>query len=203
MMCCYNNIDRNQKMCKLEEIMYKLCKTERSVKRQREIELAFLKLMETTPYDDITVTSLCTSIGIPRKAFYRYFDTKEDALIALIDHTLAECDVIISSNAPLRTRVENVVLFVKRQKPLLDVLAQNDLLAPLTSIAARMPTCKPDLLATIFPNEPERMRPILARFAASGFIFLVLDWHNNNFERTVGEMTDIVLRLLVRPIYQI
>ena len=79
--------------------MYKQCKTERSAKRQREIELAFLNLMETTAYEDISVTLLCQSIDIPRKAFYRYFDTKEDALHALIDHTLNECDAIISSNA--------------------------------------------------------------------------------------------------------
>ena len=183
--------------------MYKICKTERSAKRQREIELAFLKLMETTPYNDISVTLLCQSIGIPRKAFYRYFDTKEDALLALIDHTLAECDTIVASNAPLRTRVERVVLFVKRQKPLLGALEKNDLLGPLTSIAARSPACKPEFLANVFPNEPEWIRPTLARFAASGFIFLVVEWHKNNFDRTVSEMTDIAYRLLARPLCQV
>ena len=183
--------------------MYKICKTERSAKRQREIELAFLKLMETTPYNDISVTLLCQSIGIPRKAFYRYFDTKEDALLALIDHTLAECDTIVASNAPLRTRVERVVLFVKRQKPLLDALDKNDLLGPLTSIAARSPACKPEFLANVFPNEPEWVRPTLACFAASGFIFLVIEWHKNGFDRTVSEMTDIAYRLLARPLCQV
>ena len=182
--------------------MYKLCKTERSAKRQREIELAFLKLMETTPYSDISVTMLCQSIGIPRKAFYRYFDTKEDALHALIDHTLAECDVLIAAKAPLKARVESVVLFVKRQKPLLDALAKNDLLCPLSSITAQHPAENPELLASVFSTEPEWVRPTLARFAAAGFASLVLEWHKNGFDKTVGEMTDIAYRLLARPLCQ-
>ncbi len=183
--------------------MYKLCKTERSAKRQREIELAFLKLMETTAYSDISVTMLCQSLGIPRKAFYRYFDTKEDALHALIDHTLAECDAIIATDAPLRTRVEHTVLFIKRQKPLLDALAKNGLLCSLTDLTAQHPTGKRELLAAVFPNEPEWIRPTLARFAAAGIVSLVLEWHKNGFDRTVGEMTDIAYRLLARPLCQI
>ena len=70
--------------------MYKLCKTEQSAKRQREIEGKLLALMWQKHFDDISITELCEFVGMPRKSFYRYFDSKEDALEALIDHTLGE-----------------------------------------------------------------------------------------------------------------
>ena len=60
--------------------MYKLCKTEESAKRQREMELTLFECMKTTRYEDITVNNICECGGFPRKAFYRYFDNKESAL---------------------------------------------------------------------------------------------------------------------------
>ena len=68
--------------------MYKLCKTEYSVRRQRQIEEALLETMETSRYEDISVSDLCARLGIPRKSFYRYFSSKDGALFALIDHRL-------------------------------------------------------------------------------------------------------------------
>ena len=38
--------------------MYKLCKTEQSAKRQREIEEQFLTLIEAKSYEEVTVSEL-------------------------------------------------------------------------------------------------------------------------------------------------
>ena len=46
--------------------MYKLCKTERSAKRQREIEHALLDLMTERHYETISVTELCEKMVMPR-----------------------------------------------------------------------------------------------------------------------------------------
>ena len=70
--------------------MYKLCKTEQSAKRQREIENCLFEIMKGKHYEEITITEICERMSMPRKAFYRYFDSKEDALSALIDHSMAE-----------------------------------------------------------------------------------------------------------------
>ena len=40
--------------------MYKLCKSEQSALRQREMEQQLLKMMETTRFEDITISDLCT-----------------------------------------------------------------------------------------------------------------------------------------------
>ena len=74
----------------MEADMYKLCKTEQSAKRQREIEMALLNLMSKKSYSEISITELCKNLGMPRKTFYRYFESKEDTLYALIEHTMNE-----------------------------------------------------------------------------------------------------------------
>ena len=68
--------------------MYKLCKTEQSAQRQRQLEDGLLQVMSTVHYDEISVSDLCDRMNVPRKSFYRYFSGKDGALQALIDHTL-------------------------------------------------------------------------------------------------------------------
>ena len=70
--------------------MYKLCKTEQSAQRQRELEQGLLKMMLQCRYEDISVSDLCDQLEIPRKSFYRYFSSKDGALYALLDHTMME-----------------------------------------------------------------------------------------------------------------
>ena len=70
--------------------MYKLCKTEQSAQRQRQLEEGLLAAMRTKRYEEITISDLCDQMGIPRKSFYRYFSGKDGALHALIDHALLD-----------------------------------------------------------------------------------------------------------------
>ena len=70
--------------------MYKICATQASKQRQRELEAGLMNIMLHHQYENISVSDLCENMGIPRKAFYRYFSSKEGALYALIDHSLLD-----------------------------------------------------------------------------------------------------------------
>ena len=59
--------------------MYKICHTEDSSRRQRELEQGFLNMLRRQAYDKITLTDLCCQLNIPRKSFYRYFPTRKTA----------------------------------------------------------------------------------------------------------------------------
>ena len=63
--------------------MYKLCKTEQSAKRQKEIEKVLLELMMKKSYNDITITELCEKLDMPRKTFYRYYPDRHALLSAV------------------------------------------------------------------------------------------------------------------------
>lgn len=88
--------------------MYKLCKTEQSSSRQRELEAGLLAAMASHQYEEISVSDLCDHLGVPRKSFYRYFSSKDGALQALLDHTLMEYETY-----PLTTPPASSVLFKK------------------------------------------------------------------------------------------
>ena len=60
--------------------MYKQCRTEQSAVRQRQLEQGLMEAMMKKKYEEISVTDLCVELGIPRKAFYRYFSDKDGAL---------------------------------------------------------------------------------------------------------------------------
>ena len=62
-----------------------------------------LEVMATRRYEDITIMELCSWLVIPRKAFYRYFSSKEGALYALIDHTLMDFSVDFLAHDPAAT----------------------------------------------------------------------------------------------------
>ena len=83
--------------------MYKLCKTEQSAQRQRELERGLLNAMSTHQYEEISVSDLCDQMEIPRKSFYRYFSSKDGALHALIDHTLLEFESFPSNVTALES----------------------------------------------------------------------------------------------------
>ena len=56
--------------------MYKICHTEESSRRQRELEQRFLNALRSQAYDKIVLTELCRQLNVPRKTVYRYFPTK-------------------------------------------------------------------------------------------------------------------------------
>ena len=80
--------------------MYKLCKTQQSAARQRQLELGLLQAMLEQHYEEVSVSDLCDRMQIPRKSFYRYFSGKDGALHALIDHTLLEFQEVLANRSP-------------------------------------------------------------------------------------------------------
>lgn len=51
---------------------------------------ALFKLMESTPFREITVSDVAKKAGVGRATFYRYFSTKEDVIRFFFEHTSSE-----------------------------------------------------------------------------------------------------------------
>ncbi len=186
--------------------MYKLCKTEQSAARQRAIEDALLKKMERTPFEDITITELCEKINIPRKAFYRYFDTKEDALHGAIFHMM--CDytpyresVSDGDSSFLVDELENFFSFWIDKKTVLDVLKKNNMFSVLFEAAVTFPIN--DFITTekFLPSDNHNMRMRVFKFALSGLITLMIEWYSDGFTPPPREMAILSKRLLSNPLF--
>lgn len=176
--------------------MYKTCLTEESSRRQRQLERGLLAAMARQPYEKITLTALCRELDIPRKSFYRYFPTKEDCLLSLIDHTLSDCnDTALkgwNGRGELDSRVQlRFFQYWREQAAFLDALRDNNLryllLDRTTVIVDRMKENSPS---------QDFARDQVEYFVAHGLMATVLRWHHHGFQSTPGEMAQVFGKLL-------
>lgn len=182
--------------------MYKLCKTEQSALRQRELERALAELMQLQRYEDITVSEFCSYAGIPRKAFYRYFSSKDGALYALIDHTLLEYDLFRSQNPDGDTLqfMEGLFRFWKLQKTLLDALAFSGISGILLERTIGFIENKLTQRQS-FSVESEFAQKQIVRFAVSGIMIMMINWHHEGYRESPRKMAELMLNMMCEPLF--
>ena len=181
--------------------MYKLCKTEQSAQRQRELENGLLDAMLTRNYEDISISDLCDHLQIPRKSFYRYFSSKDGAFHALLDHTLQACSAEISGETDAMQFFEQYFQFWLDHKKLLDALERSGLSGNLVER-----TISGALQDHAFTNQLIRRFPDMnchyaALFIVSGLMALMIQWHHNGCKESPREIAATVAHLLTDPLY--
>ena len=190
-----------KKSCRGAVFLYKQCRTEQSAARQRELELGLMEVMKVQHYDEITVSSLCQRLQIPRKSFYRYFSSKEGALHALIDHALLDfvsftTDKSSGQSSGSREEAERMFAYW----PLLDALAKSGLSGVLVQRAIENSMME-TLQAKRFRSQDEQdAQEYGTLFAVSGFMSMVIQWHHDGYRQSIEQMTQIALDLVSRPL---
>ena len=183
--------------------MYKLCVSEQSAQRQRELEAGLLELMQTRLYEDITVSDLCSYLQIPRKAFYRYFSGKDGALHALLDHTLLEYPLPAApvSEKDMHSSMETYFRFWKSQKPLLDALSRSGLTSELIHRSLALTMSGGSITVRRAPEDDRLTYEHIMLFTLSGLLSLVIQWHRSGFQESISRMAAIAHRLLLQPLF--
>ncbi len=158
--------------------MYKVCKTEKSMERQKLFQTTLLAMMNKQKYQDITVTSLCKEMEIPRKAFYRYYDALEDVLYAIIDEVLTEAFLYLE----IKTDMVGFFSYWKRKKSLLDVLEKSGLSSLLVNrIYERL---NEKVAKKSLSDEDLRYSGYVA-----AIMTMLLTWHHSGMKQTPEEMS--------------
>lgn len=182
--------------------MYKLCVTEQSARRQREIEAGLLSILNTIRYEDITICDLCKSLNIPRKSFYRYFSSKDGALYALIDHTIMNFSNTLLPNESLSHELLNSFFeFWQEQEQLLTTLIRNDLGGILLQRTILRATEEAATLGVL--SSPSVSDRYSITFLITGLMSMVLQWYESHFRETPAQMSAIASQLLLNPLYPI
>lgn len=183
--------------------MYKICQTERSTKRQRELEKGLLQLMQIRRYEEITVSDLCAHLQIPRKTFYRYFSDKDGAFYALIDHTLADFfENPVPEKKTRGTAIGDLDLFFSfwyENRTILDALQRSGLSGILVERANSF-ALREGYLPKQFKAVPTQVQSLAMAFAVCGLLSMVLRWHHEGFVLTPEEMTKLAVNLLTKPL---
>lgn len=186
--------------------MYKLCKTEQSALRQRQLEQGLLKAMLQYRYEDISVSDLCDALEIPRKSFYRYFSSKDGALYALLDHTMMEFFESGVSTAGLipgtqMGDLDRYFVFWRQHGDLLDALQRNSLAGILVERAMAL-ALRERLMPGYLRDMSAETQQLAMSFSVCGLISMVIQWYNQGFKTPPEEMTRIALSILTKPLIQ-
>ena len=181
-----------------KDYIYKDCVTEESARRQRQLEQCLLELMLTGDYSQITISDISSRAGISRKSFYRYFNSKEGCLYALVDHAVFDGAALYLPNGvdphSLQSTHERFFRYWKEQHRLLDALTRNNLFLVL---AERM------LYYTVQEEQEfHQLQPFATAdqhernlFYLGGVMSLMLEWHKSGFQKSVHQMSKILTEI--------
>lgn len=186
--------------------IYKLCKSEQSAARQRQLEKGLLQAMSGTRYEDISVSDLCDRMEIPRKSFYRYFDSKDGALHALLDHTLMEYEgfnmVYLAGEArTLQRELEQFFQFWVQHKALLDALARSNISGMLIERAISHALSDTVMPKRFLPRDSMEMQKQITMFGVCGLMSMVLTWHRDGYPQSAKQMAQVAARLIGQPLF--
>ena len=184
--------------------MYKLCKTEQSAARQRQLELGLMEAMATHHFDEISVSDLCDRMQVPRKSFYRYFSSKDGALHALIDHTLLEFESYPSGLKPGEKRnyqkdLERFFLFWKDQKLLLDALDRSGIGGVLVIRSVVHALSDAGVPRRFQPQDERIAREQATTLGVCGPMSMALGSPHSEYLLRPEQMAKIALVLLTKP----
>lgn len=184
-------------------MIYKRCTTPNAAFRQKQVEECLLSSMADTPYQEITVTQLCQQMNMSRKAFYRYYSSKDACLCSLLDRMLMECRLfeIPSKNFHSDTsrEIASFLAFWKQKKNLLDVLIKNNLIDRLISrsiyflVNEEQPAFHKNKIHDFFYDESVQL------FSLTGIFAVIVQWHITGYSLSNEEMARKMTRLLFQP----
>ena len=183
--------------------MYKFCKTEQSVQRQRELEQGLLAMMEHHRFEEISVSDLCDRLNIPRKSFYRYFSSKDGALYALLDHTLMEFYATgsiegLRGGTPVGD-LERFFLFWKNHKKLITAVLYSNLGGLLVERAVSLAK-QEELMPGYVRSWEDTMQDVAMSFVVCGLMSMVLQWHRDGYGIPTEQMAKTAVAMLSRPL---
>ena len=185
--------------------MYKMCKTDQSARRQREMERGLLEAMKVQRYEDISISDLCARLQIPRKSFYRYFDSKDGALYGLIDHTLLEFDGIdlvgsYTGNHSIHHELERFFLFWFENREFLGVIRNNALCGVLFQRAVSFALTDTLMPRRFPPEDSEAIQKHVTMFGVCGLLSMVISWHDGDYRESAAELASVAARILGKPL---
>jgi len=186
--------------------MYKLCKTEQSVARQRQLEQGLMELMLQKSFEDISITELCQHLGITRKTFYRFFSGKDGCLYAMLDHTML--DFFTNSPVPGRATgnalgdLDQFFLFWYSRQRFLEALQKSGKLGILLERAIQLAT-REQIIPKYLSSWHLDLQDSAMAFAISGLYSMLTQWQSQGFLTPPEEMAKVATRMLTKPLIPI
>ena len=184
--------------------MYKKCQTAKSRERQRYIADALVDMMGEMSFREVQISELCRRADVPRKAFYRYFDTKEDVITFLAETALAESaeggDFIERELGYGEGMGVHLFRYWKEHAALFRALTDRDSYGIFQE--AYIDMIMSNELGHSRVSKKHKNNRAVAMFCASGFMGMLLMWERHGFQKSPEEMGKLFNRMLTEPLYE-
>ena len=187
--------------------MAKPFKSERAVQQQKLICDALTSLMLEKKYSDITVSTLCSHAGIPRRTFYYYFESKEDVLEHLLDTLLNECNLesmfaIGDTRAALEQGFARFFRYWQSfRKRELEALLGNDMGSELITQCLKWIHAEYHW-DQLIDHHPEEIRTVGSLMGTTCVFYTLYVWCQGGYRQSPEQMASYVTQLLTSPIYK-
>ena len=164
--------------------MYKNCKTPRSEARQLEFQYTLLNMLKKQRFDRITIVSLCQQMGITRKPFYKYFDSLEDVLYAILDKELTQGFL----HWQYKLEIKEFFDYWRERKWLLDLLQSNGLSDMLVSRS---------IYVSLYdiPIKDYTINDIKYTGWITAIISVLIAWHQGGMKQNSKEMEQLICEM--------
>lgn len=107
----------------------------------RELELVAMRLFTEHGFDETTVEDIVAGVGVSRRTFFRYFDSKAEVLWSDFDHEVSTIQTLLDAVAddlPIMEAVRQVVIAANhyRAEDVPELRARMNLISSVPALAA-------------------------------------------------------------------
>ena len=153
--------------------------------------------------EQITITELSIASDIPRKGFYRYFDSIDDVVNFILEKNIQEENEYISRTGVSidATPREYLIVWLRFWKEKADVMRLfQDRRIHSAMVRHAMRHMDPESASI---QQVSMAEPIMVRnlFASYGTMALLEIWNRDNYQITEEAMADFMLELLTQPLF--
>lgn len=161
--------------------MYKNCKTPRSEARQLEFQNTLLEMLKKQKFEDITIVALCQQMAITRKPFYKYFDSLEDVLYAILDKELTKGFL----HWQYKLEIKEFFDYWHERKWLLDLLQENNLGDMLVNRS---------IYVSLYDIPIQNYSIMDMKYTGwiSAIISVLIVWHRGGMKQSSKEMEEVI-----------
>ena len=185
----------------------------RVIKTRESIQSQMIRLLETEPFEKITVNQLILACRINRSTFYRNYEDKYDLIRQLCREQLGEFRNALRpgfialpelSEEAAREAFLPLLRYFEKNRNMLMILRRHDLPVDLASDMHRI--YSEQLMALMekhfsVPAARRSLASYYARLISGNILTSILWWHEQQFSATEGEMLRIIRTSIRQGVY--
>ncbi len=172
-----------------------------AARSRHAIGRAFLSLIETYAYEDISVTAICKKAEVVRKTFYNNFATKDDVVHHLIQEIFIELEAELDLHS---TTLEHILLyifeFVSKNRAALLLFYQRGLLGFTHKSIATCITQDHILVKLNKEGIDSRAHKYIVAQIPAVLLSVIEVWIENDFVEPIAFLVDLVIAMMYKPL---